>query len=157
MRSRDQWRRVRAGGAARRVARGGPRRHWDTGSPAQSAVLALRRANAEHLSVMERGRRLSPGHSATTVFIRDRPQREYDPARCLVHADRRTVSLVGATDAMQPHRLAQVRVRRVNLRHRNLQRYRHPGAPRVPPAATTLPCRTTRHRLERHGCVSRVA
>ncbi|MBV8291289.1 MAG: hypothetical protein JOY55_05635 [Mycobacterium sp.] len=51
-----------------------------------------------------------PSYSATTVFIRDWPQREYDPARCLVHADRRTVSLVGPADAMQPHRLAQVRV-----------------------------------------------
>jgi hypothetical protein len=73
-------------------------------------VLALRRANAEHLSVMEVGRWLSPGYGATTVFIRDRLQREYDPARCLVHADRPTVSQVGATDAMQAHRLAQVRV-----------------------------------------------
>jgi hypothetical protein len=83
---------------------------WTTGCTAQSAALALRCADAEHLSVMEVGRWLSPGYRATTVFIRDWPQREYDPARCLVHADRRTVSLVGPADAMQPHRLAQVRV-----------------------------------------------
>jgi hypothetical protein len=50
----------------------------DTRSTGQSAALALCRADAEHLSVMEVGRWLSPGYSATTVFIRDRLQCEYE-------------------------------------------------------------------------------
>jgi hypothetical protein len=50
----------------------------DHRSTGQSAALALRCADAEHLSVMEVGRWLNPGYSATTVFIRDRLQREYE-------------------------------------------------------------------------------
>ncbi|MCW2653596.1 MAG: hypothetical protein QOE41_4136 [Mycobacterium sp.] len=57
---------------------------WTTGSNAQSAALALRRAGAERVSVLVVGRWLSPGYGATAAFISERLQRDFDPDICPV-------------------------------------------------------------------------
>jgi hypoxanthine-guanine phosphoribosyltransferase len=57
---------------------------WTTGSNAQSAALAVRRAGAVAVSVMVIARWLSPGYGATAEFIKTRLQRDYDPSRCPV-------------------------------------------------------------------------
>jgi hypothetical protein len=57
---------------------------WTTGSNAQSAALAVRRAGAAAVSVMVVGRWLSPGFGNTTAFIRTRLLTDYDPAICPV-------------------------------------------------------------------------
>jgi hypothetical protein len=57
---------------------------WTTGSNAQSAALALRRAGAVAVSVMVVGRWLSPGFGKTAEFIRTRLGRGYDPDVCPV-------------------------------------------------------------------------
>jgi hypothetical protein len=61
---------------------------WTTGSNAESAALALRRAGAAKISVMVVGRWLSPGHRSTAEFIDARLQRDYDPDICPVTGDR---------------------------------------------------------------------
>jgi hypothetical protein len=57
---------------------------WTTGSNAQSAALALRRAGAAAVSVLVIGRWLSPGNSLTRQFIRSRLGTRYDPHVCPV-------------------------------------------------------------------------
>jgi hypothetical protein len=57
---------------------------WTTGSNAQSAALAVRRAGAAKVSVMVVGRWLSPNFANTAQFIKDRLDRDYDPAICPV-------------------------------------------------------------------------
>jgi len=61
---------------------------WTTGSNAQSAVLTLRRAGAEAVSVMVVGRWLSPNFGTTADFIKTRLQRDYDPDICPVSGGR---------------------------------------------------------------------
>jgi hypothetical protein len=57
---------------------------WTTGSNAQSAAVALRRAGAERVSVMVVGRWLSPGYGSTGGFIEKRLQRDFDANVCPV-------------------------------------------------------------------------
>lgn len=57
---------------------------WTTGSNAQSAALALRRAGAAAVSVMVLARWLNPGYGMTGEFIKTRLQRDYDPDICPV-------------------------------------------------------------------------
>jgi hypothetical protein len=57
---------------------------WTTGSNAQSAALALRRAGAAAVSVMVVGRWLNPSYGRTGEFIKTRLQRDYDPDMCPV-------------------------------------------------------------------------
>ena len=57
---------------------------WTTGSNAQSAAVALRRAGAAAVSVMVVGRWLKPDHPRTAHFIDTRLQRDYDPDLCPV-------------------------------------------------------------------------
>ncbi|ORA33193.1 hypothetical protein BST20_22940 [Mycobacterium branderi] len=57
---------------------------WTTGSNAQSAALAVRRAGASAVSVMVIGRWLSPRTGIATNFIATRLQRDYDPTICPV-------------------------------------------------------------------------
>jgi orotate phosphoribosyltransferase len=57
---------------------------WTTGSNAQSAALALRRAGAAAVSVMVVGRWLNPSYGHTGEFIKTRLQRDYDPDMCPV-------------------------------------------------------------------------
>jgi hypothetical protein len=57
---------------------------WTTGSNAQSAALALRRAGAAAVSVMVIGRWLSPNYGANAPFIRGYLQNDYDTAACPV-------------------------------------------------------------------------
>jgi hypothetical protein len=57
---------------------------WTTGSNAQSAVLAVRRAGAAAVSVLVVGRWLSPNFGNTARFIRTRLRSDYDPAVCPV-------------------------------------------------------------------------
>lgn len=57
---------------------------WTTGSNAQSAALALRRAGAAAVSVLVVGRWLRPNHPGTARFIDTRLQRGYDPDLCPV-------------------------------------------------------------------------
>ncbi|WP_375489197.1 amidophosphoribosyltransferase [uncultured Mycobacterium sp.] len=61
---------------------------WTTGSNAQSAALALRRAGAAAVSVMVVGRWLNAGHARTAQFISARLQRPYDPGICPVSGRR---------------------------------------------------------------------
>jgi hypothetical protein len=55
---------------------------WTTGSNAQSAALAVRRAGAAAVSVMVVGRWLSPDRRGTADFIATRLRRDYDPNIC---------------------------------------------------------------------------
>jgi len=57
---------------------------WTTGSNAQSAALAVRRAGAAAVSVLVVGRWLSPDRRGTANFIATRLQRDYDPDICPV-------------------------------------------------------------------------
>jgi hypothetical protein len=57
---------------------------WTTGSTAQSAALAVRRAGAAAVSVMVIGRWLSPDRQVTANFIETRLHRDYDPDICPV-------------------------------------------------------------------------
>jgi hypothetical protein len=57
---------------------------WTTGSNAQSAALAVRRAGAAAVSVMVVGRWLSPERPVTADFIATRLRRDYDPDICPV-------------------------------------------------------------------------
>jgi adenine/guanine phosphoribosyltransferase-like PRPP-binding protein len=57
---------------------------WTTGSNAQSASLAVRRAGAAAISVMVVGRWLSPDRQRTADFIATRLHRDYDPDICPV-------------------------------------------------------------------------
>ena len=57
---------------------------WTTGSNAQSAALAVRRAGAAAVSVMVIGRWLNPGRRGTADFIAARLHRDYDPDICPV-------------------------------------------------------------------------
>ena len=57
---------------------------WTTGSTAQSAALAVRRAGAAAVSIMVVGRWLNPDRRATPNFIAARLQRDYDPNICPV-------------------------------------------------------------------------
>ena len=57
---------------------------WTTGSNAQSAALAVRRAGAAAVSVMVVGRWLSPDRQLIADFVKARLQRDYDPDICPV-------------------------------------------------------------------------
>ncbi len=57
---------------------------WTTGSNAQSAALAVRRAGAAAVSVMVVGRWLSPDQRPAADFIATRLHRDYDPDICPV-------------------------------------------------------------------------
>jgi hypothetical protein len=57
---------------------------WTTGSTAQSAALAVRRAGAAAVSVMVVGRWLNPERRGTADFIATRLRRAYDPDICPV-------------------------------------------------------------------------
>ena len=60
---------------------------WTTGSTAQSAALAVRRAGAAAVSVMVIGRWLNPDRRGTADFIATRLHRDYDPDICPVTGD----------------------------------------------------------------------
>jgi hypothetical protein len=55
---------------------------WTTGSNAQSAALALRRAGAAAVSVMVIARWLNPRHPLSPRFIRERLNDDYNPLVC---------------------------------------------------------------------------
>jgi hypothetical protein len=57
---------------------------WTTGSTAQSAALAVRRAGATAVSIMVVGRWLSPDRQLTANFIKARLHRDYNPDICPV-------------------------------------------------------------------------
>jgi hypothetical protein len=57
---------------------------WTTGSTAQSAALAVRRAGAAAVSVMVVGRWLNRDRRSSTHFIATRLRRDYDPDICPV-------------------------------------------------------------------------
>jgi hypothetical protein len=57
---------------------------WTTGSTAQSAALAVRRAGATAVSVLVVGRWLSPDRAGMADFIATRLHRDYDPDICPV-------------------------------------------------------------------------
>ena len=57
---------------------------WTTGSTAQSAALAVRRAGAAAISVMVVGRWLNPDRRGTADFITTGLHRDYDPDICPV-------------------------------------------------------------------------
>jgi len=57
---------------------------WTTGSTAQSAALAVRRAGAAAVSVMVVGRWLNPDRRGTADFIATRLQCDFDPDICPV-------------------------------------------------------------------------
>jgi hypothetical protein len=61
---------------------------WTTGSNAQSAALALRRAGAGVVSVMVVARWLSPRHPLSANFIRGWLGEDYDPLVCPVTGHR---------------------------------------------------------------------
>jgi hypothetical protein len=61
---------------------------WTTGSNAQSAALALRRAGAAAVSVMVIARWLNPRHPLSPRFIRERLNDDYNPLVCPVTGDR---------------------------------------------------------------------
>jgi hypothetical protein len=61
---------------------------WTTGSNAQSAALAVRRARASAVSVMVIARWLSPRHPLSAKFIRERLRDDYNPVMCPVTGDR---------------------------------------------------------------------
>jgi hypothetical protein len=55
---------------------------WTTGGHAQSAVLALRRAGATHVSVLEVARWIRGGFGDNAEFLRELSGRDYDPRIC---------------------------------------------------------------------------
>jgi hypothetical protein len=57
---------------------------WTTGSNAQSAALALRRAGAAAVSVVVIARWLNPLHPLSATFIRERLREDYNPLVCPV-------------------------------------------------------------------------
>jgi len=57
---------------------------WTTGANAQSAVLTVRAAGADTVSVLVLGRWLVPGFADNAEFIRTRLRRDYDPRICPV-------------------------------------------------------------------------
>jgi hypothetical protein len=57
---------------------------WTTGSNAQSAALALRRAGAAAVSVMVVGRWLNPSYPTTNTFIHSHLDATFDPRTCPV-------------------------------------------------------------------------
>ena len=57
---------------------------WTTGSNAQSAALALRRAGAAAVSVVVIGRWLNPRHPLSARLIRERLRQDYIPLVCPV-------------------------------------------------------------------------
>jgi predicted amidophosphoribosyltransferase len=61
---------------------------WTTGSNAQSAALAMRRAGAAFVSVLVIGRWLSPGSVLTQQFLAARLDARYDPHVCPVTGGR---------------------------------------------------------------------
>ena len=61
---------------------------WTTGSNAQSAALAVRRAGASAVSVMVIARWLSPRHPLSAKFIRERLRDDYNPVMCPVTGHR---------------------------------------------------------------------
>jgi orotate phosphoribosyltransferase len=61
---------------------------WTTGSNAQSASLALRRAGASAVSVIVIARWLNPRHPLCARLIRDGLRNEYDPLVCPVTGHR---------------------------------------------------------------------
>ncbi len=61
---------------------------WTTGSNAQSAALAVRRAGAAAVSVMVIARWLNPRHPLSPRFIRERLNDDYNPLVCPVTGDR---------------------------------------------------------------------
>ncbi|KUI36236.1 hypothetical protein [Mycobacterium sp. GA-2829] len=61
---------------------------WTTGSNAQSAALALRRAGARAVSVVTVGRWLNPDHPGTAAFVRDRLSAGEECAGCPVTGSR---------------------------------------------------------------------
>jgi hypothetical protein len=60
---------------------------WTTGSNAQSAALALRRAGAAAVSVMVIARWLNPRHPLSPTFIREHLDADYNPRVCPVTGD----------------------------------------------------------------------
>ena len=61
---------------------------WTTGSNAQSAALALRRAGASAVSVIVAARWLNPRHPLSARFIRERLTLSYNPLICPVTGHR---------------------------------------------------------------------
>ena len=61
---------------------------WTTGSNAQSAALALRRAGAAAVSVMLIARWLNPRHPLSPRFIREHLRDHYNPLVCPITGDR---------------------------------------------------------------------
>jgi hypothetical protein len=61
---------------------------WTTGSNAQSAALALRRAGAAAVSVVVIARWLNPRHPLSPRFIREHLRDHYNPLVCPVTGDR---------------------------------------------------------------------
>ncbi|HME46546.1 amidophosphoribosyltransferase [Mycobacterium sp.] len=61
---------------------------WTTGSNAQSAALAVRRAGAAAVSVMVVGRWLSPNYGNTARFIKEYLHNDYDTGICPVTGGR---------------------------------------------------------------------
>jgi hypoxanthine-guanine phosphoribosyltransferase len=67
---------------------------WTTGSTAQSAALAVRRAGAAAVSVMVVGRWLNPDRRGTADFIATWLQRDFDPDICPGHRRRMSVNAI---------------------------------------------------------------
>ena len=55
---------------------------WAGGGHAQSAVLALRRAGAAHVSVLVIARWINENFGDNAKFLRELSSRDYDPAVC---------------------------------------------------------------------------
>jgi hypothetical protein len=55
---------------------------WTTGSTAQSAAVALRRAGAAAVSVMVVGRWINPSYGPSARFLERRGHTEFDPSLC---------------------------------------------------------------------------
>ncbi|MBE1551897.1 hypothetical protein GGC64_005984 [Mycobacterium sp. OAS707] len=69
---------------------------WTTGSNAQSASLALRRAGASAVSVVVIARWLDARHPLCVRFIREQLHANYDPLLCPVTGHRCDLTAVGA-------------------------------------------------------------
>jgi hypothetical protein len=61
---------------------------WTTGSNAQSAALALRRAGAAAVSIVVIARWLNPRHPLSPRFIREHLRDHYNPLVCPITGDR---------------------------------------------------------------------
>lgn len=55
---------------------------WASGGHAQSAVLALRRAGAAHVSLLVAARWINRDYGGNVRFLRDLAKRGYDPETC---------------------------------------------------------------------------